>query len=179
LSQLALRYDTSITALQKANNLTGTAIRVGGSLVIPEPPLAARATPARERSARRTASAERTRYHTVAQGDTAWRIAQRYGIDVSELLHRNGLSAKHTLHAGQRLALPGSGGAKRAQAEAATKPSPHSYTVQTGDSLWSIAQRFAVSVSDLRLWNALPRTDVLHPGQSLQLHLDVAQGTGG
>lgn len=43
-----------------------------------------------------------------------------------------------------------------------------SYTVVSGDSLWSIAQRFNLDIEQLRQWNDLDDS-VLHPGQVLQL----------
>ncbi|HET7664220.1 MAG TPA: LysM peptidoglycan-binding domain-containing protein [Rhodanobacteraceae bacterium] len=51
---------------------------------------------------------------------------------------------------------------------AARAAAASSYTVVSGDSLWSIAQRFDVDVEQLRQWNHLDDS-VLHPGQTLQL----------
>ena len=48
------------------------------------------------------------------------------------------------------------------------------YTVRSGDSLWSIANHFSVSVSDLKAWNDLSRT-ALTPGQRLKLEVDVTR----
>jgi peptidoglycan endopeptidase LytE len=42
------------------------------------------------------------------------------------------------------------------------------YTVVSGDSLSRIAQRFHVSVAELRRWNQL-KSSLLHPGQVLHL----------
>ena len=45
---------------------------------------------------------------------------------------------------------------------------PPRYVVAHGDSLWSIAHRFQLSVADLRRWNHL-HSNVLHPGHVLRL----------
>jgi membrane-bound lytic murein transglycosylase D len=46
---------------------------------------------------------------------------------------------------------------------------PHTYAVESGDSLWSIARRFTLEIAQLRLWNGLKAGDVLLPGQVLLL----------
>lgn len=51
---------------------------------------------------------------------------------------------------------------------AANTANGSSYTVVSGDSLWSIAQRFDVDIEQLRQWNHLDDS-VLHPGQTLLL----------
>ncbi|TWT21391.1 LysM peptidoglycan-binding domain-containing protein [Luteimonas marina] len=59
------------------------------------------------------------RTHTVARGDSAWKIARRYGIPGSELLSRNGLDARSVLQPGMVLAIdpPRAGTAATAVAE--------------------------------------------------------------
>ena len=48
------------------------------------------------------------------------------------------------------------------------------YTVRRGDSLYRIAERFRVSVVDLKKWNTLP-DKYLQPGQKLKLYVDVTE----
>jgi len=59
------------------------------------------------------------RMHTVARGDSAWRIAKRYGIPGSELLSRNGLDTRSVLRPGMVLTIdqPPMGTAATAVAE--------------------------------------------------------------
>ena len=51
------------------------------------------------------------------------------------------------------------------------------YKVRSGDSLYLIAQKFSVSIADVRRWNNLTRNKHLQPGQNLKLYVDVTQLT--
>jgi LysM repeat protein len=55
------------------------------------------------------------------------------------------------------------------EAPPAPVPSQTTYTVEKGDSLWSIARKNGVSVSALLETNGLNRSSVLKPGQSLKI----------
>ena len=50
-----------------------------------------------------TASA---RFHTVQRGETAYRIAKKYGVKLDILATANGLDANYTLRLGQQLTIP-------------------------------------------------------------------------
>jgi len=52
------------------------------------------------------------------------------------------------------------------------------YVVRSGDSLYSIAHRFRVSVADLSAWNGVAAQKVLHPGQRLKMFIDVTEQSG-
>lgn len=47
--------------------------------------------------------------HVVASGETAWSIARKYDVSVSDLAQWNGLSSAMTLRVGQRLLIPVAG----------------------------------------------------------------------
>jgi membrane-bound lytic murein transglycosylase D len=86
----------------------------------------------------------------------------------------NGHGAGAALPAGARLylpallvaSLPAAIEAKRVEPG---EPAPSSYRVRGGDSLWTIARRFDLTVAKLCEWNGLTPKSRLKPGQSLQL----------
>ncbi len=94
----------------------------------------------------------------VQSGDTLGGIAARNGVSVQALLKANGLTATSTLKIGQVLKLPGGSSQQKTA----------SITVQSGDTLGSIAKRYGVSVATLRSINGLS-SDSVSIGQVLTL----------
>jgi membrane-bound lytic murein transglycosylase D len=101
----------------------------------------------------------RTRYR-VKQGDYLGKIARRFGVRVSQIKRWNGLRSNN-LKIGQRLSIfprkqPSSSTSKPKASSASTTTNfkGKTYTVQSGDSLWSISQKFSgVSVQNIKDWN--------------------------
>lgn len=112
-----------------------------------------------------TSSSKSTRMHVkVKKGDTLRAIARRYGTTESMLKKWNHMNSAH-LRTGQVLVLNKS--YQTAQSSKANSNSQQ-YHVRRGDSLYSIAQKFQVSVNDLVRWNGLEHHNI-HPGQMLNL----------
>ncbi|MCH8505409.1 MAG: LysM peptidoglycan-binding domain-containing protein [Ectothiorhodospiraceae bacterium] len=182
LSQIARRYGTTVSALQETNNLNGHVIRAGSHLLVPTSsrPAEQYALSADQRlqqTQNRQRNGQRIQ-HTVQRGDTFWGLSRRYGVEVRQLAQWNSMAPGDTLRPGQELVL-------WVAASGATQPASGSqmmqrvnYTVRQGDSLYRIAQRFRVSVNDLRRWNNLPEGRHLQPGQRLTLHVDVRAQSG-
>ena len=188
LGSIARKHNTTVALLRQVNKLNGNNIRAGRHLLIPvstrsldqythtaEARLAK--TKSRQRKGKRLT-------HRVVAGDTLWDIAQRYQVSHQALARWNGMSPRDTLHLGQQLVIwqqSDQGQAKLAHTPP-TLSSPVNtrsslrYRVRKGDSLALIAQRFNVTVSDLRKWNTLDGR-YLQPGQRLQLFVDVAEQT--
>ncbi|WP_022708502.1 M23 family metallopeptidase [Paracoccus zeaxanthinifaciens] len=117
-------------------------------------------------------------------GDTPASVAARLGIDATTLARHNALAVDAPLNAGAVLVLPGtvptsapaSGGATAVtdpfakatgSAPRETDTAPRNHVVVRGETAWSIARKYGISVQDLASWNGLPADMALHPGQRL------------
>lgn len=100
--------------------------------------------------------------YTVAEGDSLWAIARRFGTTVEALVAANGVSEGDFLQPGQVLRVPLD--ASRGVPRKAVGPS--TYTVRKGDTLWAIALKTGVRVEDLAEANGI-QGDRLQVGQRL------------
>ncbi|XLS29254.1 LysM peptidoglycan-binding domain-containing protein [Flavobacteriaceae bacterium M23B6Z8] len=117
--------------------------------------------------------------YRVRSGDFLGKIANRYGVRVRDIKRWNGLRSNN-LRIGQRLTIyprkPNFKAPKSASNSSAVKPVVNnastnykSYTVRSGDSLWTIAKKFpGVSVENLKNWNGISGSK-LKPGMRLKL----------
>ena len=122
------------------------------------------------------AEENRIRYR-VQSGDFLGRIAERYGVGVSQIKQWNGLRSNN-LRVGQRLTIfPRKNGASSISTNttaAVSKnqsfpPGTKIHTVQSGDSLWTISKKYpGISVDNLKKWNGLNSSN-LRPGTKLKL----------
>lgn len=106
--------------------------------------------------------------HRVKSGEFLGRIAEKYGVRVSDIKRWNGLR-NNNIRAGQRLLIyPGKPSAAVAKASSATS-GVKTYTVRQGDSLWSIAKKHpGISVENIKDWNDISG-NTLKPGTKLKL----------
>jgi len=104
--------------------------------------------------------------HQVRQGETLSSIARRYNTSVSAIQSANRLGKNGMLRVGQTLSIPVKKAAATRPAE--TKTAGGIYTVRSGDTLFSIAQRHGLSVAALSKINGL-QSDQLRVGQTLRL----------
>jgi membrane-bound lytic murein transglycosylase D len=89
------------------------------------------------------------RYHPVVAGDTLASVAEEYRVTAAALAEANQLTAGDSIASVEALVVP---------VPPAAEPSARMrlYTVRRGDTLVTIADRFGVSLSQLRAWNAIP-----------------------
>jgi LysM repeat protein len=96
--------------------------------------------------------------YIVQPGDTLYTIAQKFNTTVEALLAANRLSSSFLIYPGQLLEIP---------KECENRQLGFYYIVQPGDSLYRIAQRFNVPLSELIRVNQIPPPYTIFPGQRI------------
>lgn len=106
LGGIAQRFRTQVSALQQVNDLTGSRIIAGQTLLIPRAYRAGEPLPrpsvALAATNQQPAPADK---YVVRSGDSLWRIANRYQISVEELAQRNGIRRNAVIFPGQELVI--------------------------------------------------------------------------
>ncbi|NNC50130.1 MAG: LysM peptidoglycan-binding domain-containing protein [Flaviramulus sp.] len=113
--------------------------------------------------------------YRVKSGDYLGKISRQYGVRVSDIKKWNGLRSNN-LSIGQRLTIfprkphvSGSSTVKKQTKPKAIAGDAITYIVKSGDSLWSIAQKFpGVSIQNIKDWNGISGTK-LKPGMKLKI----------
>lgn len=94
--------------------------------------------------------------YIVQRGDTLWSIAKKLGTTVNEIKEENNLNS-NLLYINQELKVPNYDLAEESNIN---------YVVKKGDTLWSVAKSYGVSVPDLKSYNNL-MSDFLQVGSVL------------
>jgi LysM repeat protein len=140
LWKIAVKFNTTVSKIVTLNNLDASKyLYVGQKIKIP---------------------AQLTNY-TVQSGDTLWKIAQKFGTTINAIVTANGLDPSKYLQVGQTLTIPSSIQPPAVQ--------PVIHTVQSGDTLWKIAQKYSVTIEAIVKANNLDPIKYLAVGQKLTI----------
>jgi LysM repeat protein len=159
LFKIARMFGVTADGIRIRNRLTSDEIYVGQVLAIPT------AVPTRAKSAT-PALVPGGQYYIVREGDQLLLIARWYGTTVPALRSANHLLSD-TLMVGQVLVIP------PPSPTSTTYPPERAYVVQTGDQLGYIAQRFGVTIQQIKVANSLT-SDTIRVGQVLSIPLPGA-----
>ena len=140
LWKIANKYNTTVEKLKSANNLKTNKLSVGQKLVIPSI----------------SVSPEVSDTYIVQKGDSLWSIANKFNMTVSKLKNLNNLT-NNLLSIGQVLKIKDS-----------FNNGKTTYTVQKGDSLWVIANKYGITTEELKSYNNLT-SNLLSIGQVLKI----------
>ncbi len=180
LITIAKKFHTTVDVIRDVNNIRGSTIRAGKTLLIPVASkgihnyeLSAANRLAKRQNIKPSTQREKITYY-VKSGDTLWDLARKYNVSVRALAKWNGMAPRDTLKKGQKLVIW-----QRAD-QVATAPENRSiirkigYKVRSGDSLYKIANKFNTSVAQIKKWNVIEQK-YLQPGQHLTLYVDVTR----
>ena len=174
LGRIASRNRCTVAQIKRWNGLKSNNIRVGQRLVIyrggggPSTSSSSSATTAAapSSSSSSTQSSTPTGTYTVKSGDTLSGIATRHGVTVNQLKQWNGLTSNN-IKVGQKLKLNSSSSA--ASASASSSGDYSTYTVKSGDSLYSIAKNYSgVSAQDIMNFNGMSSSNI-KPGMKIKI----------
>lgn len=140
LWSISKKFGVTVDELKKHNNLTSNLLNIGQVLKIPT----------------KDETIIDTNTYTVKRGDTLYSIANAYNISVNELKNYNNLTS-NTLSIGQILKIP-----------TTSETVGNTYVVKRGDSLYSIANAYNISVNELKNYNNLT-SNLLSIGQVLKI----------
>lgn len=124
-----------------------------------------------------------TNYYTVHGGDTLSGIANKFNTSVNTLAHLNDIHNVNRIYVGQRLLVRQNSSASEQHQSQATTSTKHtdstttahqnssvnSYTVQRGDTLSGIANKFNTTYTSLAQINHLTNPNRIYVGQNLRL----------
>ncbi|MCX7876240.1 MAG: LysM peptidoglycan-binding domain-containing protein [Melioribacteraceae bacterium] len=101
--------------------------------------------------------------HRVRSGESLSSIAAKYGVSVSQIKNWNNLTS-NTISRGKKLLIYSAD--YKGNVSVASNNKPSTYKVKKGDSLGKIAQKFNVTIAQLKNWNSLSSNN-LKVGQNL------------
>lgn len=144
LYKIANKYNITVSELIKLNNLSSTNLSIGQELKV-------------HIQTSNTEENDNYTIYIVKKGDNLYNIASTYGISIEAIKKINNLSS-NLLSIGQTLKIP-------------TKDISNDYDeyeVKAGDSLYTIAQKYGITVEELMNFNNLKNT-ILSVGQILKI----------
>lgn len=128
LWSIASAYGLTVEKLKSLNNLTSNNLTIGDSLIVKDS----------SGNSDNSSSVDNNKYYIVKKGDSLYSIARRNNMTVDELKSLNNLTS-NILSIGQKLII-----------SSGSNVPNNVYVVKKGDTLWSIANNFNVSVNDLK-----------------------------
>ncbi len=167
LSDIAQQHAIPLASLIALNTKQSDLIHIGETIRIPP-------NPATVGNLNAFAGAETV--HTVVSGDSLSQIAQTYRVQLSDLRSLNGIDhSTDQINIGQKIRIPSArysvNSSFNSSASVSDLRSRMLHRVIEGESLWSIARKYNVSVGDVIRWNAINGSQI-EPGQELIVYIN-------
>jgi len=166
LSKIARLYNTSMTAILEANNLHSFhKIRRGSKLVIP----VGEKIFSKVMVAKSYQRKAKFFIYTVKRGDTIWDISKRFRVSMHSIYRWNRLRKGYILRPGRRLKIYANNGYKRFRVK---RIKEIIYRIKKGDTLWDIAEKYDLNLSDIKSWNNI-KGNRIYAGGKLRLKVSI------
>lgn len=107
--------------------------------------------------------------YTVVSGDTLSKIATRFSVTVSAIMEANGMTNANYIYVGQVLRIPTAIAATSSATPSPSTPPVREHTVVSGDTLWTIATKYSVSVAAIQAANQISNPNLIQVGQVLRI----------
>ncbi|MFT2109589.1 LysM peptidoglycan-binding domain-containing protein [Marinomonas sp. 2405UD68-3] len=183
---IAKKHNTTVNVLKDVNKMSSTLIRVGQQLMIPVAgsKIEKYTLSSHQRLAQKqTTSPKRNQLktnHTIKSGDTLWDIAKKYKTNTKTLARWNNMGLADPLRPGKKLVIWQQTTVKNNYSSSPSRPSIVKrvvYTLRGGDSLGEVAQKFNVSVANIKKWNPkVGSKKYVQPGDKVTLLVNVVSG---
>lgn len=191
MASIAQKFNMTVAELKALNNLSKTYVKTKQRLLVytkdsrvePLPPAVTGSSPDPVSSegpkpSGTTASSSAPKYHIVKSGETLSAIAGKYRCSINQLMTWNNLT-KTTIYVGQKLKVgtttstvsgtPSTGSTTKPATSSSGSSKYTWYTIQPGDNLWDLAQRYDCTVSQIKTLNNISNANRLKAGQKLKI----------
>ncbi len=170
LSKVANQFGVTVAELKSANGLSDGDLKSGTILIIPD---------SRDKNVTdiitrdqldtnpRGVSSYKYHEYVVKKGDSLGKIADRFGVSLSDLKSANGLLSNQ-VRTGMKLIIPDPSITMRVVRISTNVNEDNSYVVRKGDTLGTIASKYNLAIKDLKDANGL-RSNQLKAGMKLNI----------
>lgn len=168
LSSISRKHNISVNELKELNNLESNNLILGSKLIVSKP---------ENQEIAENQEQKQTEY-TVVKGDNVWTICKKFNLTLAQLKEMNNLEGDKVM-LGSKLVVSKSetiaenenqskSKKKSDKLIAKSKENEKLYFVKKGDSLFSISQKYQITVSDLKKWNDIHDGNI-KPGMKLKI----------
>lgn len=158
LFDVSNKYNVSLTDLKRVNNLETTLINKGQKLRVAD--FNAQTENVATGETINVSELSNSNFHIVEKDETLYNIAKRYNLSINELKSKNSLNT-NLIKVGQKLRV-------RHLRLSNEVNNMSVWTVEKGDTLFSIAKKSGVSLATIKRLNGLT-SNIIMIGQILQL----------
>ncbi len=167
LSEIAEKFGVTTQQVRKWNNISGNKILAGKTLKIYN------SSNTSSYGDNTTKNSANVNYYKIKAGDSIGGIAEKYGVKISDIQNWNNISGNKIV-AGKTLKIYSDANVNdisnvTSKTTKNVKTNQESYTVRSGDSLYSIAEKNNTTVAKLKSINNLT-SNKIKSGQKLRLN---------